>query len=59
MQEPSDTNGPYTKNKAVMVTVHVIGSGISIELSDSSKSFSVFNEKGCIDDTLLESLNKI
>jgi hypothetical protein len=58
VQEPSDTNGPIRTNKVVMVTVHVIGSGISIELPDSSKSFGVFNETGSIDDPQLKGLNK-
>ena len=58
VQVPSDTNGPIQTNEAVMVTVHVIGSGISIELPDSSKSFSVFNETGYVDDPLLKGLNK-
>ena len=56
--EPSDTNDPIQTNEAVMVTVHVVGSDISIELPDSSKSFSVFNEAGYIDDPLLEGLNR-
>jgi hypothetical protein len=58
VQEPSDTNGPIQTNEAVMVTVHVIGSGISIELADSINSFSVFNETGYIDDPQLKGLNK-
>ena len=58
VQAPSDTNDHIQTNAAVMVTVHVIGSGISIELPDSSKSFSVFNETGYVDDPLLKGLNK-
>jgi len=57
VQAPSDTNDHIQTNAAVMVTVHVIDSDISIELPDSSKSFSVFNEAGYIDDPMLEGLN--
>ncbi|MDD1752753.1 MAG: hypothetical protein LUQ38_06660 [Methanotrichaceae archaeon] len=58
VREPSDTNSPTQTSKVVMVTVHVIGSEISVELADSSKSFSIFNETGYIDDPLLRGLNK-
>ena len=57
VQKPSDKD-PIQTNKALMVTVHVIGSGISIELPDSSKSYNVFNETGYIDDPLLKKLNR-
>ncbi|MDD1753901.1 MAG: hypothetical protein LUQ38_12530 [Methanotrichaceae archaeon] len=58
VQEPSDTNGPIRTNEEVMVTVHVIGNGISIELPDSNKSFNMFNKIGYIDDPLIKGLNK-
>ncbi len=54
----SDINNPIRTNEKVMVTVHVEGSTISIELPGSSKSFDMFNETGYIDDPLLVGLNK-
>jgi hypothetical protein len=58
VQKPSDTNGPIQISEVVTVTVHVIGSSISIELPGSSKSFKAFNEAGYIDDPLLKGLNR-